>query len=390
VRINIVTGFFLPVPPVRGGSTEKVWYRLSGRLAAAGHTITFISRQWPGFARRETVGGVTHIRLRGAEHTSSLITNLWRDFVWGARVTRALPAADVTICNTVLLPIWLHRLRPAAGRVVAVLARMPKGHGRFYGNVDLLLSLSSAVSAALENENPRLARRIAPFPYPIDYGAFEKAATNRVITPDGPITIGYVGRLHREKGLSLLLEAATQMADQRDLPPWRIIIRGPASVVFGGSGENYVKELKSQFGTALRDKLEFADPEFDSNVLARRYAELDIFCYPSIADSGETFGVAVAEAMAARCAPVVSDLACFRDLIEPDRTGLVFDHNSRDAAAQLAQKLASLLSNEVRRRDIAIRAQAHVERFDFESVCDGLLKNLEQVTALPAKRLSTK
>ena len=38
MRITIVTGFFLPVPPVRGGSTEKIWHRLAREFAAAGLT----------------------------------------------------------------------------------------------------------------------------------------------------------------------------------------------------------------------------------------------------------------------------------------------------------------------------------------------------------------
>src|SRR5204862_5030426 len=132
LKISIVTGFFLPVPPLRGGSTEKIWHRLAQEFARAGHEITFVSRRWPGLADRETLGGVTHVRLSGADHSRSLPINLWHDFWWGTRVARALPAADVVICNTVTLPAWLRRMKPAAGRVVAVLARMPKVHGLAY------------------------------------------------------------------------------------------------------------------------------------------------------------------------------------------------------------------------------------------------------------------
>ena len=65
MRISIVTGFFLPVPPVRGGSTEKIWHRLAREFSSQKHEVTFISRAWPGFPDRETADWVRHIRLRG-------------------------------------------------------------------------------------------------------------------------------------------------------------------------------------------------------------------------------------------------------------------------------------------------------------------------------------
>ena len=130
MKITIVMGFFLPVPPVRGGATEKIWHRLSQEFAAAGHEVTLISRSWPGFPERETAAGVHYVRLPGADHTRWLALNLWHDFWWGVRAARALPPADVVICNAVILPMWLRRFKPKAGRVVAVVARMPKGRGR--------------------------------------------------------------------------------------------------------------------------------------------------------------------------------------------------------------------------------------------------------------------
>jgi len=388
MRITIVTGFFLPVPPVRGGSTEKIWHRLAREFAAAGHQVTFLSRSWPGFAERETVDGVTHHRLPGADHTGSRWRNLWRDFRWGLRVTRALPPGDAVICNTVLLPIWLRRCKPAAGRVVAVVARMPKGRGRAYGGVDLLLALGEAVAERLRAENPRLAPRIALFPYPIDWRlhAEARAASRR---PPLPLTIGYVGRLHPEKGLHLLLAAARILTERTDLPPWTLEIVGPVSVPAGGGGEAWWEALRAEFAPALGTRLRPSGPEFDPGKLAARYAGMDIFCYPSVAEHGETFGVAVAEAMAAGCAPVVSDLACFRDLIREGETGLVFDHAGSDAPARLAANLARLLGDPGLRRDLAARAQAHARGFDYAACSRTVLDRLARLAAAgPSRELN--
>jgi glycosyltransferase involved in cell wall biosynthesis len=365
VRLNIITGFFLPVPPLRGGATEKVWAELAKRFAAQGHHVTFVSRAWPGLAGQEQVDGVHHLRLPGHDHTSSLAHNLWLDFRWGLRVARHLPAAEVTICNTVSLPIWLRRIRPSAGRVAAVVARMPKGQGLFYGKVDRIYALSAAVQKSLVAEDHRLAERIRYFPFPIDWQRHAAAKGAAIRMANAPLSLAYIGRIHPEKGIDLLLAAAAHLARRPDLPAWRLSLCGPQSIPQGGGGESYVAALHRTYAMSLQGRLEISGPEFDARRLAVRYAAADIFCYPSRAEGGETFGVAVAEAMAAGAAPVVSKLACFEELVREGATGLVFDHHAPDASSQLAAQLELLLRDSNRRTAIANRAMAHARQFDF-------------------------
>ncbi len=372
MKITIVAGFFLPVPPARGGAMEKTWHRLAREFARTGHEVTFVSRRWPGWPDRETVDGVRHLRLRGADHTRSLVLNLCRDFSWGLRVCLALPPADVVITNTVALPIWLRPAKPKAGRVVAVIARMPKGQTRFYGHVDRLLSLSAAVTARIVAENPRLAARIAPFPLPIDWSLHAAAAARST-----PLVIGYIGRLHPEKGIAQLVAAAAVLADRPDLPPWRLRLIGPVAVRDGGGGESWLEALRTRHSARLGERLEIVPAEYDAQKLARHYGRTDVFCYPSVAEHGETFGVAVAEAMAAGCAPVVSDLACFRELVADGETGLVFDHRAPDAEELLVRALARLLADPAFRLKLAERAQAHARRFDYGAVSAQVLARLE-------------
>lgn len=372
MKITIVTGFLLPIPPVRGGAMEKTWFRLAREFVAAGHEVTFISRRWPGWPDHETLAGVRHLRLTGADHTRHLALNLLLDFIWGLRVTRALPPGDIVITNTVALPVWLRRLKPSAGRVVAVIARMPKGQTRFYGRVDHLLSLSAAVSARIIAENPRLADRILPFPLPIDWTLHATAAARTT-----PLTIGFIGRLNPEKGVELLLAAAARLAARTDLPPWRLRLVGPVSIPAGGGGEAWLDRLKTRFTSQLGDRLEICPPEFDAAKLARHYGALDIFCYPSLAEQGETFGVAVAEAMAAGCAPIVSGLACFHELVREGSTGLVFNHTSPSAETDLADLIARLLVDDDERHRLSARAQAHTRQFDYPVVASTLLARLK-------------
>ncbi len=379
MKITVVAGFFLPVPPLRGGATEKIWHRLAQEFVAAGHDVTFVSRTWPGLAARETVAGLTHVRVPGADHTRRLAFNLLLDFVWGLRVARVLPAADVVVCNTVSLPVWLRRVKPSAGRVVAVFGRMPKGQARAYRGVDCLLSVGAAVTGRVRAENPALAGRIVQFPNPIDWGLHARAAAKQ--TPPAPVTIGYVGRIHPDKGLRLLLTAAARLALRPGLPAWRLELVGPWTVPLGGGGEDFRDALLAEFGAALGDRLTFSGPEFEAEKLAQRYGAMDVFCYPSLDEHGETFGIAAAEAMAAGCAPVVSGLACFGDLVRDGDTGLVFDHTAPDAVGALATALSRLVAEPSTRAAIAARAQTHARLYDFPDSARFLLGEFSRLAA---------
>lgn len=374
MRITIVNGFFFPVPPVSGGSTEKSWFQLGCEFAARGHEVVSISRQWPGFPPRETIARVAHVRLPGHDHHHSRWNNLLQDLRWSMRVHRALPPADIVICNVLSLPIWLRRFRPQAGRVVVLTGRMPKGQYRWYGGVDRIFAVSSAVRARVLAENPRLEPVVRNLGYPIAWG---ELAQPRPLRGEGePLTIGFVGRLHREKGLDVLVEALALLT-QRSLPPWQVRLCGPGDVARGGSGPAYVRELDTKLAAILpRERFVVEPPVFGDAALAAVYRAIDIFCYPSLAEQGETFGVAVAEAMAAGAVPIVSQLECFADFVHEGVNGVVFDHRAADAPVQLAAAITGLLMDPMRRNAIATEARQTVRRYDLPEFATRLLEDL--------------
>ncbi len=377
MRITIVMGFFLPMPPAAGGATEKSWHGLAREFAARGHEVTVISRSWQEWPDHETIAGVRHIRLPGFDHTASLRRNLWRDARWSWRVWRRLPAADLTIVNCITLPVLLGWIRKRAGRIAVMTGRSPKGQYRFYRNIDHVLAVSSPVAEAIQRENPKLARHSVVVGYPI---ACTQLDVPRSAAEDAPVTLGYVGRLHEEKGLDLLAAAAGLLANQSDLPPWRLVISGPSEISRGGSGPEFLAKLRHLLERALpSDRFDILPAAFDAEALARRYREIDLFCYPSLAERGETFGVAVAEAMAAGAVPVVSALSCFKDFVKPDYNGAVFDHRGPDAAQKLAGTLAALIKDHALRESLATKAKAEVQRYDFPRMADRLLEEFSRL-----------
>lgn len=393
MRITIVNGFFLPVPPVSGGSTEKSWYHLAREFAARGHTVTMISRRWRDFPHEETCAGLRHLRLPGWDHTVSLWRNLLLDFLWSWRVFFALPSADIVVVNAVALPVWLGGLKPRAGRVVIMTGRMPKGQYRRYRHIARVLAASSHVRDRVHAENPGLAPVTRVCGYPIDWRLLSAdTGTSAAGLPEiraDEVVLGFVGRIHQEKGLGLLADAVKLLAAMPGLPPWRLLLCGPADIARGGSGVVYRGQLLQRLSAAMNPgRFNLLDPQFNERTLAGVYQRIDIFCYPSLALQGETFGVAVAEAMAAGAVPVVSRLACFTDFVRDGENGLVFDHTAPDAAVKLASALGRLLADAGWRARLAASARTEARRYDYAAYAESLLADFAQLTA-PAKPASS-
>ena len=380
MKITIVMGFFLPLPPVQGGAVEKSWHGLAREFVRLGHEVTVISRCWAGWPDFEIVDGVRHLRLPGYDHSRNLMHNLFKDFCWSLRVQRHLPEADIVVLNTISLACWLGLVRPRAGKIVAMPGRMPKGQFRLYQRIARILAPSATVRDAVVRERPAYSDRIRITGYPINWQSLAAPKSSLEV----PVTIGYIGRIHREKGLHLMAAALQQLAKQ-ELPAWRAVLCGPHEVPQGGSGMDYLERLR----TAAPAQLTIQPAIFDERKLHELYRSFDIFCYPSLAAKGETFGVSVAEAMAAGAVPVVSDLACFRDFVSPAQTGLTFDAQSDEAVAQLVQQLGKLIRDHTYRRALSYAAQQAVRRYDFGHYAAELLADFTQLTssATPARSI---
>ena len=336
--------------------------------------MTLVSRAYPSLAADEEVDGVRFVRLRGFNHTSSLPANLILDFIWGLRVAVALPEADAVICNTISLPAWLPWFRRSTGRVAVLVGRNPKGQIRFYGGVRRLYAPTAAVARRISRESKSASLRTLIVGYPIDWALLKGASRQG----KSPLRIGFVGRLHPEKGVQMLLGAAELLSKCKNLPDWELVLRGPVSVQDGGGGEEWLRDVEALCSADLRTRLKVLPPEFDRAMLADFYGTIDVFCYPSLSEDGETFGVAVAEAMASGCAVVVSCLDCFTDLVEDGRSGLTFDHKSASPEARLAGCLELLILDPERRRILSARGQEHVRRFDFTEISSTILKDISE------------
>ncbi len=183
-------------------------------------------------------------------------------------------------------------------------------------------------------------------PAPTDaFPSSRVAAGDRVVT--------FLGRISAKKGVPLLVDAFKTTATA--IPSARLIIAGP-------DDEGIGRRLTASVADAgLSDRVLFVGPVTGATKRALLQRS-DIFVLPS---ADESFGVAVAEAMAVGCPVVVSPEVAIEDVLRASGAGLVVE---RDASA-IANAMATILSEPTRAAAMGEAGRRAVdERFSWPIV----------------------
>lgn len=375
LRITIVQGAFLPVPPLMGGGVEKLWSGLGREFARRGHQVCHVSRSFRDLPQTELVEGVQHLRVRGFDAPRSTFVYRCLDALYALNVARQLPPADILVTNCIFLPLLIRRAR--AGQLYVHVARYPKGQMWLYRHAKRLQTVSTAVGDAIKAELPDCAAKVKvifPFlindPPEIDFSASWPRADKSIL---------YVGRIHPEKGVDLLIRAFLLLRALPGGEAAKLTIVGPHEFARGGGGEKYLAQLK-QLGAEAGESIVW--PGFVSTEeLNRLYSQASLFVYPSLADQGEAFGAAPLEAMSLGSPAVVSGLACFRDFVSHGVDGFVFDHRRPDALEQLTGAMQSALADPAWLQSIARAAHARAREFTLEKIATQYLEDFAALQA---------
>jgi phosphatidylinositol alpha-mannosyltransferase len=100
--------------------------------------------------------------------------------------------------------------------------------------------------------------------------------------------------------------------------------------------------------------------------------QAEVLCAPSL--GGESFGIVLAEAMAAGVPIVASDIPGYRAVLDDGEAGVLVPPESPMA---LENALFSLLQDEKRRRELAVLGTALAERYSWDRVIDQVLEAYE-------------
>jgi len=234
-----------------------------------------------------------------------------------------------------------------------------------------LQTVSQPIKEAIVREVPQLAAKVRCIPNPLPTAVPALALGGR------KKHLLYVGRIHPEKGIALLIDAVALIPEEQ-LADWKLVVVGPAESKYGGGGEGYLAELKRR-AEKISERIVWTGAVFDADRLDAYYRSASLFVYPSLAEKGETFGLAPLEAMAQGCPALVSNLDCFRDFIDEDVNGFVFDHRSAHPAQTLAAKLQELIGDGKRLAQTAALAHRTAGEFSLERVARQYLEDFQSI-----------
>jgi phosphatidylinositol alpha-mannosyltransferase len=175
-----------------------------------------------------------------------------------------------------------------------------------------------------------------------------------------PNTLGFIGRFDEpRKGLAVLLEAIPKIVSQ--IPNLRILVAGP------GNPQDFNKLVPQE----LRERITFLG-RISEIEKAQFFKSISLYIAPNT--GSESFGIILAEAMAAKTPIVASNLPAFVKLLDDGNSGAIF--KSEDSE-HLAETVLRLLNNKAMREEIAIAGLEKAKSFDWNTVGDQILSIYE-------------
>ena len=186
----------------------------------------------------------------------------------------------------------------------------------------------------------------------------EQFATAKPWPTDGP-TILFVGRHEPRKGLEVLLEAFADLPT--DVRLW-----------IGSDGPETAR-LQARF--AGDPRIEWLGRISDAEK-ASRLRSAHVFCAPSL--RGESFGVVLLEAMAARTAVVASDIPGYRNVARPDVEALMATPGD---AQSFRHALRRLLDDPDRRAELADAGERRTAQFSMLGLAERFVPVYESAVA---------
>jgi phosphatidylinositol alpha-mannosyltransferase len=350
VKIALVSPYSLEV---YGGVQNQV--RGLARALAATEEVTVIA---PGKSieldgvRTVGVGRVSSVPANGSRAPIALAPRSWsatREILHGLAPDVVhvhepfVPMVGLATLQGHVAPVVATFHRGGSGRIYPLLAPLLR---RDFEKIDERVAVSEEALATLRKVFGARAASIEVVANAIDLERFSRAEKNA--SSKRPVVV-FVGRHEMRKGLSVLLEAFGGGI-------------GDARLEVIGDGPEHTKLLHRFSRPGVVDFL----GAIDDQALAEHVAGAQVFVAPSL--SGESFGVVLLEAMAARTAVIASALPGYR-LAAGDAAEFVAPGD----AAALRKMLVALLESADRREDLVARGATRASHHSFRALAERYL-----------------
>ncbi|OZM81690.1 glycosyltransferase family 4 protein [Pseudonocardia sp. MH-G8] len=369
MRVGIVCPYSLDVP----GGVQAHVVGLAAALERLGHTVAVLAPAAEGTAVPEFVTPAG--RALGVPYNGSVARVTFGPLTY-ARARRWLAEHTFDVLHlheptTVSLSVLT--LLAAEGPIVATFHTSTERSRALAAFGGVLRPLMEKVTARIA-VSP-LARRVqvehlggdaVEIPNGVDV---EEFATGPALPGyPRPETVGFLGRFDEpRKGMPVLLDAVRRLAPDR--PRLRVLVVGRGDAA----------GLRRAAGPAA-DRLDVLGP-VDDATKAAALRSVDVFCAPHT--GGESFGIVLAEALAAGAPVLASDLDAFRDVLGEPAAGELFAVG--DAAA-LAARLAALLDDPARRAALANAGRVRAEDFGWPAVASAVVRVYRAAVAADPRR----
>jgi glycosyltransferase involved in cell wall biosynthesis len=179
------------------------------------------------------------------------------------------------------------------------------------------------------------------------------------IAPDSIVFL-YAGKLSPKKNVETLLKAFKHLSS------------GQAHLLIVGNGP-LESNLKTTYGSG--NNVTFHDFQ-NQSIMPVIYQMCDVFVLPSTGP-GESWGLAVNEAMASGKPVIVSDkCGCAKDLVENGKNGFIFKSGKSD---ELSSKMKSMIENKNQMASFGKESLAIISKFTFQGFVSAIENSISSL-----------
>ena len=360
MRIGIVSQSYYPR---YGGVTEHV-HALAVELRRRGHDATIITSRF----RKGETGEASGVRRIGY----NILVPFNRAFVdfsvgWGLKgqLRRAIRELDLDIvhvhCPTApTLPVMAVQVcdRPIVGTFHSTGGRTAMQDLFHPALGPLVARLNGRIAVSTTARDT--AELYYPGPYELIPNGVDVERFHPLVAPfpewrdPDKVNILFVGRLDPRKGVQDLIAAMPEVIHRTEGRARLLVV-----------GDSYLRpQVEAEVAEQARRHIHFLG-HVPSADLPRWYATGDIFCSP--ATGNESFGIVLAEAMAAGRAVACSDIPGYRCVVTPGRDAACFPPGDVRA---IARTLAQLVDDPERRGRLAEAGRRRAFDFAWPRVVD--------------------